>query len=178
MPRLLLCYLTFPGIIVHEFAHAWACRRLGIPVERVCYLRLGNPMGYVLHARPASVVRHILIVLAPFFVSSTVALAAGLGAALLARSRLPPESRDAVSILALWLAFSAGLHAFPSSGDADALRDEINSPERGLLAKALLIPVLGMLRLIRLGSRFWLDILFALAMVGLAPTLLLILTAD
>lgn len=178
MLRLLLSYLTFPGIIVHEFAHAWACRRLGIPVERVCYLRLGPPQGYVLHARPASTARHILVVLAPLFVSSTLALAASLGAALLTRSRLPPETRDTTTILALWLSFSAGLHAFPSSGDADALRAEIDSPERGFPTKALLVPILGILRLIQIGSRFWLDILFALIMVGLPPTLLLIMTGD
>lgn len=81
-----------------------------------------------------------------------------------------------VTLLAVWLSFSTALHAFPSSGDADALWKEARNPEIGFLAKTMLVPVIGLLRLIQLGPRCFLDVLFALAMVGLPPALLLIMT--
>lgn len=176
MVRLFLSYATFPGIIAHEFAHAWACRKMGIHIERICYLRFGNPMGYVLHERPASAIQHILVATAPFFVSSILALSISFAACLFNRSSLPPETRDMVTLLAVWLSFSTALHAFPSSGDADALWKEARNPEIGFLAKTMLVPVIGLLRLIQLGPRCFLDVLFALAMVGLPPALLLIMT--
>jgi hypothetical protein len=174
--RLFLSYLTFPGIIAHEFAHAWACRKMGIHVERVCYLRFGNPMGYVLHEQPSSTTQHILVATAPFFISSILALSISFVACLFNTFALPPETRDMVTLLAVWLSFSTALHAFPSSGDADALWEDVRNPGIGFLAKTVLVPVVGLLRLIQLGPRCFLDILFALAVVGLPPVLLLILT--
>lgn len=176
MLRRLLSYLTFPGIIVHEFAHAWACRKLGIHVERICYLRFGNPMGYVLHERPAHAFQHILIATAPFFVSSILALSASFTACLFSRSQLPPDTRELCSLLALWLSFSLALHSFPSGGDANALWCDVGNPDIGLIAKSALVPVVGLLRLIQLGNRYGLDILFAMCVVGAAPAVLLVAT--
>jgi hypothetical protein len=178
MLRRLLSCLTFPGIIIHEFAHAWACRKLGIHVERVCYLRFGNPMGYVLHGRPESVFQHILVATAPFFVSSCLALTTSLAACLFSTSQLPPETRDIFTLLAVWLSFSVALHSFPSDGDANALWDDVISPGNGFAAKTILVPVVGLLRLVHLGTRCYLDVLFALIMVGTPPVVLLILTGS
>jgi hypothetical protein len=172
--RRLLSYLTFPGIIAHEFAHAWACRRLGIRVEKVCYLRFGNPPGYVLHERPSSVLLHIMVAVAPFFVSTLLALAGSFTACILSASQLPPESRASAALLGLWFSFSLALHAFPSNGDAYALWDEVKNPQVGIFSKLLLLPVVGLIRLVQRGTCFWIDILFALAIVALPPVLLLV----
>lgn len=176
MIRILLSLLTFPGVIVHEFAHAWACRRLGITVERVCYLRIGNPMGYVLHERPATAMQHLLVATAPFFVSSILALVMSLAACLFSRSQLPPETRDAMAILALWLSFSFALHAFPSHGDIEALGESSHDPAFGLFSRILLVPAVVFLRLVLQGTRCFADVLFALFIVALPPFLLLIMT--
>ena len=178
MFRFLLSYMTFPGIIAHEFAHAWACRRLGIRVEQVCYLRIGNPLGYVRHERPTSPFQQAMVTVAPFFLSTLLAMTLSFCACLLAKSRLPPETRDMATLLTAWCSFSIALHAFPSSGDADALRDEIGSPDVGFTARIMLIPLVAIIRLARLGTRLWLDILFALAIVALPPALLLVLTGE
>jgi len=167
--RLALAYLTFPGVVVHESAHAWACRRLGITVHKVCYLRLGNPMGYVLHDRPAYAVQHILVAVAPFFVSTAVALAVSLGATVFIASHVLEEFQNLVRPLSMWIGFSIALHAFPSSGDADALRDEVRSPDVGFVAKLVLVPVVGMIRLAGAGSRLWLDVLYAVTVVAVPP---------
>jgi hypothetical protein len=174
--RRIVSYITFPGIVAHEFAHAWACKRLGIRVHQVCYLRFGNPMGYVLHEQPTYAVQHILVAVAPFFVSTVLALAASLTACLLAGSPLFPETRDTATVAAAWLSFSLALHAFPSGGDSDALMADVRSPEIGILAKGLLLPAVGMIRLGQLGARLWLDALFALCVVALPPALLLVMT--
>jgi hypothetical protein len=176
MLRLVLAYLTFPGVIVHEFAHAWACARLGIRVEEVCYLRFGNPMGYVRHERPSSTLRYIMAAVAPFFVATLMAVLFSLCACLLAGSRLPPETRDTVTLLAAWLSFSIALHAFPSPGDADALWQDVNEPGIGLMANLMLLPVIGLIRLCQLGSNCFLDVLFALGVVALPAAALLVLS--
>ncbi|HEX9082466.1 MAG TPA: metalloprotease family protein [Holophagaceae bacterium] len=173
MLRRLLAFLTFPGIVAHEFAHAWACRRLGVRVHRVCYLRFGNPMGYVLHEAPANALQHIAIAVAPFFVSTTLALAASLAGCLLARSPFFPGAHDAAAVAAAWLGFALALHAFPSAGDGDALWDDVKRSGVSLFAKLLLIPVVGVIRLAQAGTRFWLDALFALCIVALPPAALL-----
>jgi Putative zincin peptidase len=167
--RLALAYLTFPGVVVHEFAHAWACHRLGIAVRKVCYLRLGNPLGYVLHERPAYAIQHILVAVAPFFVSTAIALAISLAATLFVASHALEEFQEIVVAFSMWLGFSIALHAFPSSGDADSLWHEVTSPDVGVFAKLVLVPVVGMIRLAGIGSRVWLDVLFAILIVALPP---------
>jgi len=150
---------------------------MGIRVHKVCFLRLGNPMGYVLHEAPAYAFQHILVAVAPFFVSTLLALAASLTGCLLARSSLFPETRDAAAAASAWLSFSFALHAFPSGGDADALREDVRSSGVSLFAKMLLIPVVGVIRLCQMGMHFWLDALFALCAVALPPALLLVATS-
>ena len=177
MLRLFLSYITFPGVIAHEFAHAWACRRLGIQVHRVCYLRFGNPLGYVLHDQPASSIAHIMVAVAPFFVSTALALAISLLTCLFSQIAFYPEIRIFTMTGTIWVSFSCALHAFPSSGDADALWNDVRSREVSFLNKLLLAPVVGLIRLTQIGSRLWLDVLFALSFVALPPALLLVLTS-
>lgn len=174
--RRILSYLTFPGVAAHEFAHAWACRRLGIRVHRVCYLRLGDPMGYVTHEEPPYAFQHVMVAVAPFFVSTLFALCLSLGGCLLARSPLVPETRDLFAAAALWLAFSCALHALPSSGDGDSLWQDVRSRDVRLAAKLLLVPAVGAIRLGQMGTRLWLDALFALCVVALPPALLVVMT--
>lgn len=173
MLRLMLAYLTFPGVVVHEFAHAWVCRRLGIRVIKVCYLRLGNPVGYVLHERPKYALQHILVAVAPLFVSTVIALAVSLAASVVITSHAFEEAQDMVMPLGMWLGFSIALHAFPSSGDADSLWNEVGSPDVGLIAKLVLVPVVGLIRLAGIGSRVWLDVLFAVTVVAVPPLIVM-----
>lgn len=171
MLRLVLAYLTFPGVPVHEFAHAWACRRIGIRVVKVCYLRLGNPLGYVMHERPQYALQHIMVAVAPIFVSTAVAMVVSLAAAVMIAGRILPEYHYVVLPLLLWLSFSVAMHSFPSSGDADALWNEVRSSRVGCLAKLMLVPAVGMIRLAGIGSRVWLDMLYSVIIVALPPLL-------
>jgi len=167
--RMIASLLTFPGVVVHEFAHAWACRRLGIRVVKVCYLRLGNPLGYVLHEQPTYAIQHIMVAVAPFFVSTLAALAVSLLASLLAASPWAAEFRDLAVLAGAWLSFSIALHAFPSNGDGDALWQDVTSPHMSFFAKLLLVPVVGLIRLCQAGAAIWLHALFAVVVVALPP---------
>lgn len=175
MLRHILTYATFPGIVAHEFAHAWACRRLGIRVHKVCYLRLGNPLGYVIHEQPQYTLHHIIVAVAPFFVSTALGLAISLTACLLSRSTIYPEFPAAATLGMIWVSFSCALHAFPSSGDADALWNDVRNSDVSSFAKLLLAPIVGLIRLAQIGARLWLDVLFALAAVLLPPVALLVM---
>jgi hypothetical protein len=169
MIRIVVSYLTFPGVVVHEFAHAWACRRMGIHVVRVCYLRIGNPLGYVLHERPEYAIQHIIVAVAPFFISTFIALVVSTMASMLYASQTLIEFHKYFIPSALWLSFSFALHAFPSSGDADALQDEVRRRYVSFFAKILLLPVLGLIRLAGVGAGVWLDMFFAAIVVALPP---------
>ena len=168
---MILSYLTFPGVIVHEFAHAWACRRMGVRVIKICYLRLGNPLGYVLHGRPATALQHIVIATAPFFVATFLSLIISCTAGVLFVSHAAIDYQDAILALSLWLSFSVALHAFPSSGDADSLWSDMNSSHVSLACKLLLVPVGGLIRLAGFGRHFRFDVIFA-AVVMAAPFLI------
>ena len=175
MIRQILSYLTFPGVIGHEFAHAWACRRMGVRVIKVCYLRLGNPLGYVLHERPATALQHIVIATAPLFVATFLSLVISCAAGVFFVSRAFGDSHDVMPALSLWVCFSVALHAFPSGGDADALWSDVESPNVSLAAKLLLVPVVGLLRLAGFSRRFRLDVLFAV--LATAVPLLIVMKA-
>lgn len=146
---------------------------MGIAVVQICYLRIGNPLGYVLHERPAYAIQHIMVAVAPFFVSTCVALSVSSIASLFFASQALIEFHDILIPLALWLGFSIALHAFPSGGDADALWDDVTSPEVGFMAKLLLVPVVGLIRLTGFGARVWLDALYAIVVVAVPPLVIL-----
>jgi len=170
--RLILSWLTFPGIMLHEYGHAWACRLLGIRVIKVCYLRIGNPVGYVLHERPQSAIQHIMVATAPFFVSTCFAFAASGAGTLLVYFQSTGALADFAAPVSAWLSFSFALHAFPSSGDADALWEDVTSSNVGFLPKMLLVPVVALIRITQFGSRLWLDALFAILVIAVPPLLL------
>ncbi len=44
--------VTFPGVIVHEFGHALFCFITRVRVLEICWFRLGDPLGYVIHEKP------------------------------------------------------------------------------------------------------------------------------
>lgn len=119
---LLFNILTIPGVPVHEYAHALACRLTGIRVHQVCYLRIGNPRGYVLHDRPKTAWQHIVITVAPFVVCSLVAVCIGTAAGLLLDAKLLSKQHEELTgPLLMWLSWAAGACAFPSGGDGDSL---------------------------------------------------------
>lgn len=160
--RLLLPLLTFPGIPVHEAAHALACRLTGTRVLAIRWFRLEMEMGSVTHARPASPWAWMVIASAPWFLNS--ALGFGLGWVF----------REHVTgwllLPATWLAVSIATHAFPSLEDAVGLLESLWKEDPGWTARLVGTPLGAVMVVGAFGSLYLLlDVAWGLLVGWLLP---------
>ncbi|MEY7848934.1 DUF3267 domain-containing protein [Natrarchaeobius sp. A-rgal3] len=172
---------SIPGVIVHEFAHATACRLVGVRVLEVVYFRFGDPAGYVRHEQPQQYREAFAVSVAPFLVNTLVAFAAFLGVATLVVAgdiasiddvRTSPGERLAALALLTWLGLSVGTYAFPSTGDANVLWTRSRLEWRRSPLVLLGLPVVAVIYLANLLSWLWADVLYALGLLALAFALL------
>lgn len=169
IPGFLIALVTFPGVIVHEMAHQLFCRWLRVPVFDVCYFRLGNPVGYVIHENPQKASQQIWIGVGPFLVNTI------LGALVAFPGAIPILKFDAgrpVDFLLIWLGISIAMHAFPSTGDAKSIWRDVNSRDVPVIGKIIAIPVVALIYLGAIGSFFWLDALYGAAVALALPILI------
>lgn len=170
---IIISMVTFPGIAVHEFAHQIFCRFLRIPVFKVVYFRVGNPCGYVEHEASDDPLKIFLTSTGPFFVNTL------LGLLILTPVAVPilkfKEYTNLLNLLLAWLGFSILMHAFPSTGDARNMVEQLlKNPDVGILPKLLSAPVIALIYAGAFGSVFWLDLVYASAVAMLIPNLLTI----
>jgi len=128
--RLITNVLTFPGIIIHKLFYQFFCRILSIPVLEVVYFRLGDPAGYVLHETVTGRWKTILICIGPFLASTFFGVLIALPAVM---SIFSGGDSSVLDWLKLYLGISMAVHAFPSTGNVDAilkLMKEENTPLR------------------------------------------------
>src|SRR5262252_2418383 len=152
IPGPFIALLTFPGVIVHEFAHQLFCRLTGTAVFDVCYIRFGNPAGYVTHEPPRTAMQHLLIAVGPFFVNTV------LGALIGAPAAIPVLTLDAGSPLdyiLMWQAVSIAMHAFPSTGDAKSIWAMVKKAETPAGVKLVATPIVGLIYAGAIGSFVW-----------------------
>ena len=168
IPGFVIAIFTFPGVIVHELAHQFFCRLLGVPVFKVCYFRVGNPSGYVIHEHPHSPWKSLLIGVGPLLVNSIVGAIVTFPAFIAFRF----NSADPVDALLMWLGFSIAMHSFPSTGDAASIWKSTMSAGSPILCKIISVPVVGLIWIGAVGSFFWLDAIYGFCIVALAPTLI------
>lgn len=149
MLELITNTLTFPGAVVHEYAHVVAVRRRGLRVLDVRLFKpFANPAGYVLHSPTRSRTDALVVGLAPFVVNTVFALAVGALA-------LPAFELGLWAFVAVaWLSWSLALHAPPSLEDVGDV---------GGLASVALAP----LKLLKLGEIVGTGYLFATIVTAL-----------
>jgi hypothetical protein len=169
LPGILITILTFPGVIVHELAHQLFCRWCKVPVFEVVYFQAKNPAGYVLHEATDNPVHSTLISTGPFLVNTVLAFLIGFPAAL----QYEFGAAGVLDYLLLYFGISIGTHAFPSTGDAQALWASVMRPTTPILARILIAPVVGLIYLGAIGSMFWLDIIYGFAIAVGLPMLLI-----
>ncbi len=170
IPGFLISILTFPGVIVHEIAHVLFCRMFRVAIFDVCYFRFGNPAGFVVHEKPRNHIHHLLIGIGPFFVNSIV------GALIASPAVIPVikfEAGNPLQYVLIWLGVSIAMHAFPSTGDAASIWEAVKGSDVPALVKVVAYPVVGIIYLGALGSMFWLDALYGIAIAGVLPNLLI-----
>jgi Putative zincin peptidase len=165
IPGVLMSILTFPGVIVHELAHQLFCRWFNVPVFKVVYFKTGNPAGYVLHETVSNKWHAMLISIGPFFVNTII------GAFIAFPASIPVfqfDNATPADYLLIYLGVSIAMHAFPSVGDGKAIWQTIKESETPLLVKIIGYPIIGLIYLGSLGSFFWLDLAYGIAIaVGL-----------
>jgi hypothetical protein len=164
IPGFIIALLTFPGVIVHEVGHMLFCKLRGVAVLEVCFLQMGNPVGYVIHEQPKDFTTTFLISVGPFIVNSIVCV-------LICLPALIPVQffgvKDPVSYAVLWLGVSIGMHAFPSTVDAQSLWVHAKAAAKeGNLLAMVSFPLVGLIYVGNVASVFWADYLYGLA-IGL-----------
>jgi hypothetical protein len=174
VPGFLISVLTFPGVVVHELAHQLFCMLARVAVFEVCYFRLGNPAGYVLHEKPRKFSQHLLIGIGPLFVNTIIGAVIALPAAI---PVLQFGAGSPVDYVLIWLGVSIAMHSFPSTGDAKAIWQAMWQPEVPLILSFICVPVVGAIYLLALGSIFWLDLAYGIAVVAFFPNLMTTLLA-
>jgi len=164
IPGQLISILTFPGVIVHEWAHKFFCEKADVPVYKVKYFSFGNPAGYVIHGEITNLKSSFLISVGPLIINT---LLCGL---IYPISLLFPES--IISTIGLWLSISIGMNAFPSNHDANNFLDMVKETRQKTLLyySAELFALLIMLS--NALSFLWFDALYAVGVGMIIPFLL------
>ena len=161
IPGILISLLTFPGVIVHELAHQIFCRLTNTAVLDVCYFRIGNPSGYVIHEKPKSAGRNILIGVGPFFINTILGAVIALPAAISNFSfGGDVDAKKIFTYFLAWLGISIAIHSFPSTGDAKSMWKAIKEPGTSILTRIVGAPIIGLIYLGAAGSVFWLDLFY------------------
>ncbi len=161
VPGWLVALLTFPGVLLHEYAHKKACEAVGLRVYRVAWFRVGRVAGYVIHEPPRSLWQALVVSTAPLFVNTVAEVIVVLVAGVVRPTGLP-------RYFLIWLAVSFGMHALPSTHDAKVLWVYAR---RAIRSNPLAIPALllaGLLYLAALLRIMWVDLLYALAVAATA----------
>ena len=152
-----IAILTFPGIIIHDWAHKFICNRSNVPVYKTCYFRLGNPAGYVIHGSVRSYTKAFLISIAPFIINSAIAFLIFLVAV--------NTAAKTTTYVLYWLGISIAMHSFPSSEDADNLW---NYSKKALIRNPLALlgfPVVSLIKLVKMLRVIWFDLFYAIALL-------------
>jgi hypothetical protein len=75
----------------------------------------------------------------------------------------------------IYLGVSIAMHAFPSTGDASAIWETLNDKATPLWLKITGYPIVGIIYLGAIGSFFWLDLIYGVAIAIGLPNLIIYL---
>lgn len=175
IPGVIISVITFPGVMVHELAHQLFCRLFGLAVFEVKYFGVENPAGYVIHEPPKSILQNVVISTGPFLVNTLIGslIACPAAISLLKFKSSSQGPMILIEYVLLWLGVSVAMHAFPSTGDAKSIWEELKRKETPIFYKIIITPIVGIIYLGAAGSMFWLDIIYGIAVAALIPNILI-----
>jgi hypothetical protein len=170
IPGFLISLLTFPGVIVHEAAHQLFCRLQRVAVFDVCYIRIGNPAGYVVHEQTDDFRKTFFISMGPFFINSLLCVL------FCSAAFMPVWELDVFDPLAYffyWLGLSMGMNAFPSTHDLSHIWElaPAEAKKFNLLA-VVSLPIIGVLYVLNFLRVIWADLGYGLAIGILGPIMI------
>ena len=162
IPGVLISALTFPGVIIHEWAHKFFCERMGVVVHKVKYFQLKNPAGYVMHEAPKTYAQTFWISIGPLIVNSLAAI-------ILSLIATQTVSGGWFWLVLYWIAISAGMHSFPSDHDmkhvASASTEAIK--KGGNILHYLAFPFVWLVWIANKLRFFWFDLIWAGILVSI-----------
>lgn len=169
LPGALISLLTFPGVIVHEWAHKKFCEWFDVKVIEVKYFKFNNilsfktgPAGYVIHEEPRNFKQTFWISVGPLVLNSLVCVLLGIFASTV-------DSKSGTYLLLLWLGLSVGAHSFPSDHDAKNIleRSRHHLKNEGSTMHYLSYPFFTLIWLANKLSFFWFDFIYAILLLQL-----------
>lgn len=162
IPGILISIITFPGVIVHEWAHKKFCDWLKVTVHKVVYFRFGNPAGYVQHEQPTKYNQIFWISIGPLIVNSVVTILFGV----FASQTLPDSWLYGVLV---WLALSVGMHSFPSDQDMTHISSASKAAlkQDGSFLHYLAFPFVWLVWIANKLRFFWFDVIYAVLLISL-----------
>jgi hypothetical protein len=170
IPGQAIAIVTFPGVIVHEFAHMFFCKLRKVAVFDACYFRVGNPAGYVVHENTTNFTTTFLISMGPFFVNTLLCLIICLPAYM-------PMSffnlDNPLSFFLMWLGVSIGMHAIPSDQDANNVYEQakVKIKDKNVLA-LLSFPLVGLIYVFNILRFVWADLVYGMLIGVWVPKLI------
>jgi hypothetical protein len=171
IPGFVISIASFPGVIVHEAAHMLFCKLRGVPIFDVCFFRLGDPAGYVVHGEVDSFNSSFLISVGPFIINSLLCMVICFPAVIPMRIF---GVNSPINYFLLWLGVSIGMHAFPSIGDAYVLRQQAKKAAASLNLLAIIsFPLVVIIYIANILRFFWIDALYGFAIGILLPFMVL-----
>jgi hypothetical protein len=172
IPGFLIALLTFPGVICHEIAHRFFCDVSGVPVYAVCYVRVGNPAGYVIHGPVKNLKSAFLISIGPLIVNTLLCSVISF-AAVVPMFILKVADTSIASRVLIWVGVSMGMHAFPSNVDMANFSALVQQTGTRGLAYFTGKFFSGLFALANALRFFWFDAIYAIAVASLLPWLVL-----
>ncbi len=171
IPGFVISIATFPGVIIHEAAHLLFCRIFKLAVFDVCFFRVGNPAGYVIHERTDSFAASFFVSMGPFLVNSLLCVV------FCATAFLPVwelNVSDPLAFFFYWLGLSIGMHAFPSTEDLKHIWQLARVKlDRGNILAAASMPLVAVLYVLNFARVVWADLIYGIAIGILGPLALL-----
>ena len=156
----IISFLTFPGIIAHEFGHELFCNIVGVRVRKVCYFRWGNPAGYVVHDQSIYFYQAFFIACGPYLSGTILSF---LFFVLSMRGNIL-----SMKIIWLWLGISVAFNCLPSTGDAKTLWQENWNHIRHNILSVVWLPFTIIVWLLSKLNSFWFGFLYAGLVYGFA----------
>ncbi len=162
IPGFLISLLTFPGVIVHEAAHMFFCKLRHVAVFDMCFFRVGNPSGYIIHEEIDDFTSAFLICVGPLLINSLLCVFICFPAFMPIRIF---HIEHPLSYVLMWLGISIGMHAFPSNGDAQNLYHHAQKAAKSLNPLAILsFPLVGLIMVVNVLRFFWADFFYGIAL--------------
>ncbi|MBD79784.1 MAG: hypothetical protein CL840_12785 [Crocinitomicaceae bacterium] len=170
IPGEIISIATFPGTIVHEFAHVVFCKLRKVEILEVVYFQVGNPSGYVIHEETKDFNTTFLISMGPFFVNTLLCLLICLPA------YMPISYFDLsqpLSYFLMWLGVSIGMSAIPSNQDANQIYAQAKEEVKKTNLLAIVsFPIIGIIYIFNFLRFFWADLFYGVAIGVGIPSLI------